>query len=132
MARADAAKRLTIDDLKPYIREVEVVDWPGTDRKVGLMRLNCEELQQAYFAMREHFRRQGQPVDLFSQEEHEAEEMLQQVYRMLIDPSSKVADYRVFSSADQARKRLDAYERRFFCALHNELYPAEQEEESEE
>jgi len=122
MAPADAPKRLTIDDIKPPGREVVVVDWPGRDRKVGLLHINCEEEQDSYFAMRSHFRKKDQSVDLFSQEATEAEEMLQQVYRMLIDPAAKVADYRVFSDADQARRRLSMSERAFFCRLHDQLF----------
>lgn len=120
MAR-DAAPRLSIDDLLPDMRDVRVVDWPGTDRKVGLLLLRCAELQDAYFATRERFKRRDQAVDWAAKAQLDEEEGLQQVYRMLIDPEARRPEYRIFKSVEQARERLTPELRDHFVEEHLRL-----------
>lgn len=119
MARDDApVRRLSIDDLQPDVRDVQVIDWPGTDRKVGLLLLRVSELQEAHFAAREHFKRKAATVDWASKVSLDEEEALQQVYRMLIDPDAKAPEYRVFKSPEQARARLTPDQRDHFVGEH--------------
>lgn len=123
-AGSDGARRVTIDDIKPDLREVKAVEWPGTGRQVGVLHLNVGELLEAHAAARETCKRRGIPADMWSAEAIEAEEMTQQCYRMLVDPEARIADARVFTSIEQVRKRLDAEERGHFCAQHERLYGA--------
>lgn len=116
------AKRLSIDDIKPPVRDVTVVTWPGTGREVGLLHLNVGELMDAHVEARAYCAKRAVPADPWSGEAIEQEEMTQQCLRMLVDPDAKVAEARVFSSIDQVRKRLDAEERVWFCAQHERLY----------
>lgn len=131
-------KRLTINDLKPKDREVRLVKWPGSDVEVGLMLLRCNELQEAHLAARAWFRKKGQDIDFASAEELEGEEMLQQVFRMLIDPASCVAKDRVFTTDKEARERITSDERDYFIEQHKAFqaevvrsWKEEQEESSE-
>lgn len=118
MPRERSPKHLKASDFKAADREIAVVPWPGTGQQVGVLLLNCAELQQAHLDARRRFRKMGQDLDLYSAEELEAEEMLQQCYLMLVDPSARVATARIFESADQARDVLDANERALFCGEH--------------
>lgn len=113
---------MSIDDVKPAVREVTPVAWPGTDKMVGLLHLNLAELQDAHADARRHCKRRDIPADVFSAEELEKEEMAQQCFRALVDPDARVADARLFESVDQLRQRMDAEERAWFCALHERLY----------
>lgn len=115
------AKKLTIRDFKPKDRRVDLVRWPGTERHVGLMQLNCAEVQAAHLAARARFRNRGQDVDEFSRAELQAEESLQCCYLMLIDQDACVADARVFASADQARTELGPDLREYFMNEHVRL-----------
>lgn len=118
-------KHKTIDDYASSTREVNTVPWPGTDKLVGIMHLAVGELQDAHFEAREWFKKKSREVDLASMVELEREEVVQQCYRMLIDPDAKNADYRIFRSVSEARERLTAYEINNLCAQYQKLYPDE-------
>jgi hypothetical protein len=115
-------RKLGIADFKPLLeREVFPVTWPGTDKRVGVLILRCAEVQESHFAARAHFAKKAREVDQPSMAEFSYEEDAQLCYRMLIDPEARVADARIFKSADEARGMLDIDERAFFVSEHQRL-----------
>jgi len=114
-------RRLKIADVRPGGREVFSVEWPG-GREVNLLLLRCADLQAAHFAAVERFKKQDQPMDtITSLEEFGREKNLQEVFRMLLQPSSKLPADRLFKDADEARAELCLDEVEWFAAKHVEL-----------
>ena len=107
---------------KSKSRTIKSCEWPGTGKPVGLLKLNCAELQQARFAAIEHFDKKNIELTIFSASALDAEEMVQQCYLFLIDPEANNPKYRIFSSADEARSELDDDERVYFCRKYNAIY----------
>ncbi len=118
-------KRLTAADLLGKdLRAVHQVPWPGSEngRQVGVLELRCAEIQDAYFAAREHFSKRGwSDLDAVAISAFNIELEVQNCYRMLIDPDSRNAVDRIFKDADECRKRLGPAERHFFATMHDEL-----------
>lgn len=112
----------TIDYYQPKIREIKLAEWPGSEKQIGVLKLNCDELQKARFAAIEHFQKQNIELTLFTSQALEAEEMLQQCAMFLIDPDAKNPSYRIFRGADEARKRLTDDDRFNLIRLYNVLY----------
>lgn len=115
-------KRATSKDYISQHREIVLISWPGNDKEVGLLKLNCAELQQAYFESRRRFDKQQIRMDVFAEEALSAEEMVQQCYLMLIDPEARNPKYKVFKSADEARNLLDDDMREYFVKAYNDCY----------
>ncbi len=113
--------RASVRDYKDVLRrDITLIDWPGSAKNIGLMLLNCDEVQQCHLEARAWFRRNGQDVDLFSTDELEREERHQQVFRMLVDPDAKTAQSRVFATIAEARKTLLPDELFYFLHKHDE------------
>ena len=123
MDTISAKNKLTIDNYKQKKRTVTRIKWPDTDKDVGLMLLNCAELQESYFAARDYFAKKGYQNQAENDMEYEAEKLTQQICRFLIDPESCTGEekYRIFASADECRKSLTANERLFFATKYLEL-----------
>lgn len=114
-------KRLSAADIYQG-REVTVEEWPGLGVKVGILHLNCQELLDAHVEARALFRKRNVPADPWSSEELEREEMVQQVFRMLLDCEDQTGEFRVFKDAAEARGKLSPVWRAYFCARHEALY----------
>lgn len=115
--------KLTIRDFKtPGTRDIELVPWPGKDRDVGLMHLNCQELLDAHAAAREVFRKLGIPADMWSMDALEKEEMIQQLAIMLVDPEDRTGESKLCKSAGEVRQNLSYVERAWFAAQHDLLF----------
>jgi len=115
----------TVDYYSSKHREIKLVDWPESDKQVGVLELNCDELQKARLAAIEHFRKQNIELTIFTSAALDAEEMVQQCCIFLIDPEAKNPSYKIFRGADEARKRLTNTERFYFCSKYSELFEAE-------
>ncbi len=118
---SEAQKRSTLADYKGTERHVRRVPWPGLQREIGVLRLVCAEIQQAYFAAREHFSRQRQAVDGAGQRLFQDEVDFQLVYRMLIAPDSKRPEDRICKSVDELRRLLEPDEVAHFLELHQRM-----------
>ena len=112
----------TVDSYKSKSRDIRLVEWPGTGKQVGILRMNCAEIQKARFEAIEYFDKKNIKIDLFSSAALDAEEMVQQCHIFLIDPDASNPNYRVFRGADEARNRLTDDERYYFCQKYNELF----------
>jgi hypothetical protein len=121
-------KRKSVANYKGRFRVVEKVEWPEAGKEVGILKMTCAELQQARFAAIEHFDKKNVELTVFSAQALDAEEMTQQCFLFLLDPDSKNPEWRIFSSADEARKLLTNDERYYFCGKYNELYEASESE----
>jgi hypothetical protein len=118
---AEQQRRLKIADVRPGGREVFPVTWPG-GREVNLLLLRCSDLQAAHFAAVERFKKQDQPMDTITAlEEFGREKNLQEVFRMVLRPDSKLPNDRLFKDADEARAELGIDEVQFFEEKHAEL-----------
>ncbi len=99
-------------------REANEVQWPGQERKVSMLQLNCAEIQKSHFAARNWFERKGQEVDEANQQVFTDEEGIQLCYLMLLEEDSVNPNTRIFSSVDDAREYLNPDERAFFIGEH--------------
>lgn len=111
-------KRAVLADYKAPERMVRVVQWPGLQREVGVLRLVCSEIQAAYFAAREHFSRQRRELDAVAQRPFQDEVDYQLVALMLIDPSSRRPEDRICRNADELRRALEPDEVAWFLEQH--------------
>jgi hypothetical protein len=124
MGPGEERKWKTVDYYLPKTRNINLVPWPGTDKEVGILELNCDELQKARFAAIEHFAKNNIELNIFSTGILDSEEMVQQCYLFLIDPEARNYKYKVFRGADEARKKLTDDMRFYFCQQYNRLYSA--------
>lgn len=114
-------KRATLADYKGQDRIVRVVPWPGLQREVGVLRLVCLEIQQAYFGAREHFSRQRQSVDALSQRAFQDEVDYQLCYRMLLAPDSKRPVDRIAKSVEELKSLLEPDDIAHFLEVHQRM-----------
>lgn len=114
----DKPKRITLDDIVSRDRDVFQVPWPGTEKLVGLMLLRCGEVQDAHFDAVEWFKRKVQQNDGVSAFEFLREKERQEVYRMILQPDTKRPEDRLFSTANDLRKRMSLDEVAYFQNLH--------------
>ncbi len=126
---SSAARKLGIGDLKSLKRQIETVPWPGgAERQVGIMKLNCLELQESYFAARERFEQRQVAVDLLSKPYLDEEEAYQHVYRFLIDPDRRAPPGRVFPNANKVREALTFDEVQYLMREYRRLWESSEED----
>lgn len=107
-----------IDMLAADIRQVDKLAWPGKEQEIGILALRCDEIEDAEVDARTHLRKRGIDVDALSSADLLSREFqVQLAYRMMVEPDSKgQAEFRLFKSADELRKRLDPDSRGYFVA----------------
>lgn len=121
MARGAAvSERATVKTYLSEQRVIKVVPWPGIEKDVGILVLNCDDIQSAVFEARSHFDRQRQPVDALAEQWFLHEIEYQLVRRILIDPDSKNPSDRIFLSAAQFRKAMSPDLVQWFLDRHAE------------
>ena len=111
---AEGKQKRLIDRILSRERDIKLIQYPGTEENVGLMLLNCSELQESHFTARKWFAKKCQEVDDTSHIQFLAEEEIQQCFSFLIDPDSGNGVDKLFASDKEARKRLGVEERAYF------------------
>ena len=120
----DEKNKLTIENYKQKLRKVEVVEWPDSGKKVGIMQLNYAEIQEAYFAARESFSKRGYQQISADDMEFDTEKLIQRVYLFLVDPDSRTGEkkYRIFNNCDECKQFLTSKEMLYFASNYLELF----------
>jgi len=121
----ETAPRVKLADLKAKKRRVEVVRWPGTGKKVGLLYPNCEDQLEAYFSTRDVFAERLQKVDESAGPIFEREHETQLLARMLVDPKTKNPDHRVAENAGVLRAMLSPNEREVLLTFYQGIVDQE-------
>lgn len=106
-----------LDRLKPMMRTVHPIKWPGTDRDVGLLMLRCDELAAAELGARETIQKRGLGLDaIVNRDVLVREEEAEQVWRMVVEPDSRsgLEKHRIFKDVAEVKERLDPWERSYF------------------
>ncbi len=111
-----------LEKLKAGARNLRVIDFPGSDRKVGLRVLTNAESQAAFFAAAEHFEKRGVEIGADTIEAFEDEHTVQQLALALRDPDDP--DTAFAKNADQLRALITRDEK---SALVDEYTAFEQE-----
>lgn len=113
-------KRNKLDKYRCPKRRINKIKWPGTDNDVGFLYLSFAEVQQAWFAARSHFEKNGQAIDTANFDHLNYEFGVQIVTRMLLDPECAEFDakFLVFSEAAEVRAKLTPNEIDLFADHH--------------
>lgn len=103
-----SGKVVSIADYLGKKRRLDVATWPGSDRQVAILYLNCEEIQASYRDARAWFDKQAIEADEHSRHVFDQEWSFQQVCRMLYDPDchNPRPEFRIFKNATQVRQSL--------------------------
>jgi len=118
-------RRTTAETYLSSKRIITNVAWPGGTKEVGMLYLTCGEQQDAFFAARDWFDANQQPVDDAAALQLNLEHSYQVVMRMLVDPSRKDPTAKVFNSVDDIRKRLTPNQVEYFIAKHRDQQSTE-------
>ncbi len=81
-----------IEKLKAGKRNIKIIEWPGTDEKVGITVLAEGELQDAQFATERLFKAAGIDVTASTIDAYGAENNTQILARALVDPAKRRED----------------------------------------
>lgn len=100
---------LNIDTLKAGKHAVKVIDWPGTNKKIGITVLTDQEFSDAHFAVEQVFKKNGVEFSAATVDLYTSEQNTQILARALVHPENRHKNgdpVRFFSSADELRELL--------------------------
>ncbi len=95
-----------LEKLKAGTKNVKVIDWPGTEDKVGISILTEAETQEAAFDTERLFKKHGIEYSFAVSDAYQAERNTQTLVRALVDPDKrdpKGNPVRLFKNADELR-----------------------------
>lgn len=118
---AEQKTKLSIKDIKPDVRDIYPVKWPGGEREVNLLLLRCDEVQEAQFATVDFFKRKMQVCADVNYGEFLREKERQEVRLMILLPDSNNPKDKLFPTADELRKSMDLDEVAYFQRQHELL-----------